>query len=55
MVIHEEVSPENRQWMENYRQELIKKVKSAPNHCHPSSDTEVYKFFFLNEEIKNLK
>ena len=55
MVIHEEVSPRNRQWMEDYRKELIEKMKSAPAHCHPSSDTEVFKFFFLNEEIANIK
>jgi len=41
MVIHEEVFARNRQWMEDFRMELIRKKKMFPAHCHPSSDTEI--------------
>ena len=55
MVIHEIVSERNCQWMEGYRQELLLQMQNPPAHCRPSSDAEIFKFFFLHEKIGNLK
>ena len=46
MVIHEEVSPRNLQWMEDFRKQLIDAKKTAPAHCHPSSDIEILNMLF---------
>ena len=45
MVIHQEVSKRNRQWMKVYAEYLeeISKVPT-PSYCHSSTAKEVYKF-----------
>ena len=56
MVIHEDVFARNCQWMQNYRMELLLKMKDAnPAHCPPSPDVEILRNFFLYEGIDNLK
>lgn len=46
MVVHEEVSLRNRQWMEEFRKQLIEIKKTVPAHCQPSSDTEILNMIF---------
>lgn len=48
MVIHEEVSVINKQRMENFRKQIIDQL-GIPPHCQPSSETEVYRLFCINE------
>ncbi len=49
IVIHEEVSVRNQQWMKDFR----KKYEQTPAHCQPSSESEVYKFFCLSDDSAN--
>jgi hypothetical protein len=51
MVIHEEVTSRNQQWMKDFRQKLMAKFEGAPPHVKPSSEIEVFKFFCLAEEV----
>ena len=50
MVIHEEVSRRNREHMVAIREKIVAKCQgSAPPHCKPSSENEVYQFFCITE------
>ena len=50
MVIHEEVSRRNREHMVAIREKIVAKCQgSAPPHCKPSSENEVYQFFCIGE------
>lgn len=55
MVIHEEVTSRNQQWMKEFRQKLKAKFEGTPPHVQPSSEIEVFKFFCLAEEIDKSK
>ena len=56
MVIHEEVTSRNQQWMKDFRQKLLAKFEATPPHIQPSSELEIFKFFCLAEEVaKNMK
>jgi cryptochrome len=48
IVIHEEVSRRNQQWMLHFRKKLLEYVKNPPSHCQPSSESEVYQFFGID-------
>jgi len=47
MVIHEEVSKRNGQWMKMFRQRL-KEIRKGqiPDHCQPSTAAEINNYFF---------
>lgn len=50
-MIHEEVSGRNQRWMVEQRHELVAKMKSMGDHCQPSNEKEIYRFFGLIDEM----
>jgi len=55
MVIHEEVSRRNREHMVAIREKIVAKCQgSAPPHCKPSSENEVYQFFCIAENCHHV-
>ena len=54
MVVHEEVSLRNRQWMKGYADHLKDMSKGPiPAHIHPSTANDIYKFLSIKEACKH--